>query len=157
MYFGEANTALDDKGRITVPVQFRAVMEVNDHDTWYLTRGFDGAIFMFSASRWQEIVQQTATKASLDPRLLDFRRFFIGGATKVKRDAQGRMAIPSHLREYASINKQAVLLGVDDHLELWSDLVWREFQERQAGSYKEMAALLFGATPNEAASTEGAA
>ncbi len=154
MYYGEAHTALDDKGRIMVPVQFRNIMEVHDHDVWFMTRGFDGAIFLFHKERWNALLEKNSGFASLDPRMLDFRRLFLGSVAKVKRDKQGRLAVPAPLREYAGIEKDAVLLGVEDHLELWSKEGWRAFQMRQAEQYKAMAAELFGAT--SAAENQGA-
>ncbi len=156
MYYGEANTSLDDKGRLNLPVQFRSVMEVHDHDVWYMTRGFDGAIFLFEKEKWGELLRQGNGHATLDPRMLDFRRLFLGSVAKGKRDKQGRLAVPSHLRDYAGIDREAVLLGVEDHLELWSREGWRAFQERQAEAYKEMAAELFGSEKRNGAGTEGA-
>jgi MraZ protein len=87
--------------------------------------------------------------------MLDFRRLFLGSVAKVKLDRQGRLAVPAHLREYAGIDREAVLLGVEDHLELWSKEVWRDFQKRQAADYKAMAAELFGMAPKGSAANEG--
>ena len=90
----------------------------------------------------------------LDPRMLDFRRMFVGSAAKVKLDKAGRFAVPALLREYASLEKDGVLLGVDDHLELWSKEGWCAFQQQQMAQYKEMAAALF-ASKDGAGTTEG--
>ncbi|MBI1317782.1 MAG: hypothetical protein GC168_02390 [Candidatus Hydrogenedens sp.] len=155
MYYGESHTSVDDKGRVNVPKEFRDIMEVLDHDTWFVTRGFDGALFLFEKARWAQLLQQAQAKSILDPRMLDFRRMFLGSATKVKRDNQGRLSIPQPLREYAGFDREAVLLGVEDHLELWSKDGWRAFQARQADQYKAMAAELFGATNTQTAATEG--
>lgn len=155
MYYGEAHTALDDKGRLTVPVHFRAVMDTLDHDTWFLTRGFDGALFIFEKQKWEELLKQGKGYPTLSPQMLDFRRLFLGSVAKVKRDAQSRLAVPAHLRAYAGIEREAVLLGVEDHLELWSEQGWRAFQERQAEQYKAMAAELFKPRNGGAAATEG--
>jgi MraZ protein len=156
MYYGESQTSVDDKGRITVPVQFRSVMDVHDHDVWYMTRGFDGAIFVFHKEQWEALLKERGMFSTLDPRMLDFRRLFLGSVAKVKRDRQGRLAVPAHLREYAGIDQKAVLLGVEDHLELWSKEGWRSFQERQAREYKAMAAELFGPRESTVAANEGA-
>lgn len=156
MYYGEAHTALDDKGRLTVPVHFRTIMDANDHDTWFMTRGFDGAIFLFEKETWGSLLEQGKGFPTLSPQMLDFRRLFLGSVAKVKRDGQSRLAVPAPLREYAGIEKDAVLLGVEDHLELWSGPGWRAFQQRQAEQYKAMAAELFKPKNGGAAATEGA-
>lgn len=151
MYYGETQTALDDKGRLNVPIQHRQVMDTMDHDTWFLTRGFDGAIFLFEKEKWQSLANSGQEFAPLDPQMLDFRRLFLGSVAKVKRDKSGRLAIPAYLREFAGIDKDAVLLGVEDHLELWSKDNWVAFQRRQMDQYKAMAADLFrkAKAPNE--------
>lgn len=156
MYYGEAQTAIDEKGRITVPLLFRQVMEVHDHDTWYMTRGFDGAIFLFHSAQWEKLKNLGNGHNPLDPRMLDFRRMFLGSAAKTKRDKVGRLAVPALLREYAGLQKEAVLIGVEDHLELWSKERWCAFQQQQMASYKAMAAELFASTRAGNGATEGA-
>ena len=132
-------------------------MEVNDHDTWFLTRGFDGAVFMFEKEQWNALLSSGKEAALLDPKMLDFRRFFLGSVAKVKRDSQGRFTIPAYLREFAGIERDAVLLGVEDHLEIWGKDNWRAFQQRQASEYKAMAAELFGGRMGNDATINGAA
>ena len=144
MYFGETHTALDDKGRLAVPVQFRRIMQAMDHDTWFITRGYDNALFLYHKERWDRLLKHEVPGATLDPRIMDFRRFFLGGAAKAKLDRQGRLLIPQYLRDYAGIEREGVLHGVEDHLELWSNTGWRTFHERRMPDYKEMAAELFG-------------
>ncbi len=154
MYYGECQASIDEKGRIAVPVHFRAVMEVHDHDVWYMTRGFDKSVFLFHKDQWEKLQAQSPNTSPLDPRMLDFRRLFLGSVSKVKRDAQGRLSVAPHLRAYAGIDREAVLLGVEDHLELWSVTGWLAFQDRQAENYKAMAAELFG-NRADAASNQG--
>lgn len=156
MYYGEAHTKIDEKGRMTVPVHFRSIMEVLDHDVWFMTRGFDGAIFLFHKQQWEQLLEQGSDFPALNPRMLDFRRMFLGSVAKVKRDRQGRLAIPAHLRDYADVERDSVLLGVEDHLEIWNKDRWRAFQRRQAEDYKAMAAELFGRKNGDAATKEGA-
>ncbi|MBN2309990.1 MAG: division/cell wall cluster transcriptional repressor MraZ [Candidatus Hydrogenedentes bacterium] len=143
MYFGEALTKLDDKGRITVPRRVRETMDVNGHAVWYMTRGFDHCIFVFHRDSWNGICAHANRYSSMNAEALDFRRLFIGSVAEVKPDGQGRMAVPPHLREHAGLDKDAVLIGVDDHLELWNPETWRAFRESKEAGYKEMAAPLF--------------
>lgn len=90
MYYGEAYTSVDDKGRINIPKEFRTQMEAQDHETWFVTRGFDGALFLFEKTKWESLLEQVRAKSMLEPKLLDFRRFLIGGVSPVKADPQGR-------------------------------------------------------------------
>ncbi len=143
MYLGEYSTSLDDKGRVIMPRRFRETMNVLGHAVWYMTRGFDRSIFLFHHEEWQKIRTQAAKYSSMNAKALDFRRMFFGSVAEVKPDAQGRMQIPAHLREFAGLEKEAVLIGVDDHLELWGKEQWRAFQEQNEATYKEMATQLF--------------
>jgi MraZ protein len=157
VYFGESTSKIDDKGRITVPRRIRDTMDVLGHAIWYMTRGFDGAVFLFPKEEWDKIRQQARQFSSMDAKVLDFRRLFFSSVAEAKPDAQGRMAVPPHLREHAGIEKEAVLIGVDDHLELWSKEGWRAFVERREQEYKQMAAPIFApeaASGSESASAE---
>ncbi len=158
LYYGESYTTLDEKGRLTVPVQFRAVMETLDHETWFFTRGFDGALFIFPSDEWKRLLerwQRMRQGEALNPRMLDFRRLFLGSVAKVLKDGQWRMLVPQPLREYAGIDREAVLLGVEEHLELWSKEGWREFQTAQMATYKQMGMELFTPGLGAPAATEG--
>ena len=143
VYYGMAQTVLDEKGRITVPRRYREVMNVLGHTQWFMNRGFDGSIFLFPRQEWDKIRSQASAYSSMDTRALDFRRMFFGSVSEATPDRQGRMAVPAHLREYANLEREGVLLGVDDHLELWSREGWRAFQDGKDGEYKQMAAELF--------------
>ena len=143
MYFGESQTVLDDKGRITVSRRFRETMSVLGHALWYMTRGFDGSLFIFPKEEWDKIRQQAGQRSSMDVKAIQFRRMFFGSVAEVQPDRQGRLSVPAHLREHAGLDKEAVLIGVDDHLELWSKDRWRDYQAAQEDEYKSMANELF--------------
>ena len=147
MYYGEAQTTLDEKGRITISRKFREVMSVLGHALWYMTRGYDGSIFIFPKEEWDKIRTQASGHASLDGHAIDVRRMMFGSVAEVQPDRQGRMSIPSHLREYAGLDKDVALVGVGEHLELWSLKRWRAFQQAREDEYKTMASGLFAPKP----------
>lgn len=154
MYFGTAETVLDDKHRITVPRRMRATMEVLGHSVWYMVSGFDHSVSLYPRDAWDAIRTQVNKYSSMDARALDFRRLFFASVAEVRPDAQGRMAVPPHLREYAGLDRDAVLIGVDDHLELWDQAAWREFKAKRDPDYKAMAAQLFAGDMEQRNSTE---
>ncbi len=146
MYFGEGQTVLDEKNRITVASQFRKTMDVLGHAVWFMTRGFDRSVFLFHKEQWDRIREKAGTYSSMDSRAVDFRRMFFGSVAEAKPDGQGRVLIPDHLRAHAGLtdtNREAVLVGCDDHLELWSRDGWKQYQERMEEKYKEMGRELF--------------
>ena len=143
MYFGESISRLDDKGRVTVPRRIRETMEANEHLLWYMTRGFDRSIFLFHRDAWKKIREQAGQGSPIDANVLDFRRLFFSSVAEVRPDAQGRIPVPQHLQDHAGIDKEVVLIGVDDHLELWSKENWQAYLERMDAEYKRMAAGVF--------------
>lgn len=149
MYYGEFTVSIDEKGRITVPRKTREVMEVLKHIVWYLTRGFDQSIFLFHQDEWNKIRQHVARFPAMDARVLDFRRLFFSSVAEARLDNQGRIAIPPHLREHAHLDKEAVLIGVEDHLELWSKDSWRSFVDSKYSEYKAMAIPVFSSNSTE--------
>lgn len=148
MYFGESQTSVDEKGRVTVSRRFRETMDVLGHVLWYMTRGYDGSVFIFPKEQWDKIREQASAYSSMDSRAIDFRRMFFGSVAEVRPDRQGRMLVPPHLREHAQLEKEAVLIGCDDHLELWSREGWRQYQGGMEAAYKEMGSELFSPEPN---------
>jgi len=148
MYLGTHNTTLDGKGRITVSRPIRSAMDVYGHHTWYMARGFDRSVFLFPQEAWNALVKQLGQMGTMNTRALDLKRMLLGSAAQVRVDNQGRMTVPEHLREVAGLDaddsKEAVLLGVEDHLELWNKDTWRQFQEAKESEYRDIAAQLFG-------------
>jgi MraZ protein len=154
MYYGESQTVLDDKGRITVSRKFRETMSVLGHVLWYMTRGYDGSIFIFPKEEWDKIRNQASTHSTMDAQAIDFRRMFFGSVAEVQPDRQGRLSVPTHLRQFAGLDKEAALIGVGDHLELWSKNRWSAYQESKEQDYKSMASELFAPAPYASAEPE---
>ena len=154
MYIGTTETVLDSKHRITVPRRIRETMDVLGHAVWYMARGFDRSVFLFPQTAWQDIRDQVNRYSSMDARALDFRRLFFASVTETRPDRQGRMPVAAHLRTHAGLDRDAVLIGVDDHLELWSRDAWASFQEAQEPEFKGMAARLFAGDRQLGNSTE---
>jgi MraZ protein len=159
MYFGEYTVKVDDKGRLTVPSRLRNVMEVEGDAVWYMTRGFDGCIAMYPRDEWRRIRAQVSRYSSMNPKALDFRRMFFSSMGEAKIDGQGRMAVAPHLRELGGIDaeSEAVLIGVDDHLEIWNLDRWRSFQSGNEAAYKEMATLISMGDGMQGVEAEGSA
>jgi MraZ protein len=149
VYYGEYQTVLDEKGRITVPSRFRETMRTLKHLSWYMARGFDGAITLYTQAEWDDIREEAKKHPTMDPAMLAFRRLFFGSAGEVQPDPQGRMPVPANLRQYAGIQREVVLLGLDDRLELWSKSRWEAFSESKDSEFKLMAEKLIGKSLQE--------
>ena len=119
MFMGEYNHTIDAKGRLIIPAKFREVLG----DEFVVTKGMDGCLFVFDNSEWQAFAEKLRSLPMIDKEVRQFTRFFLAGAT-CEVDKQGRILIPSVLREFADITKDAVLIGVGSRIEIWSKDRW---------------------------------
>ncbi|GMU92281.1 MAG: transcriptional regulator MraZ [Candidatus Hydrogenedentota bacterium] len=152
-YTGEAVTKLDEKGRITIPSKIRDVMRVIGHDTWYLAPGDNNTVLMFHRDGWNDLRERVTASTSDETQLLAFQRMFFGLATDARPDPQGRMPLANHLREHARIDKEAVVVGVNDHLEVWNKEAWDAFKSKNKSLYEQMAPPLFAKRVSAAVAT----
>lgn len=138
MFMGEYRHSLDDKYRLIVPSRFREELA----GRFVLTRGLDTCLFGFPMDEWrrqeQMITQLPMTMA--DGRA--FSRLFFSGASECELDKQGRAVVPAHLREYAKIERDIVIIGVSSRFEVWSADGWDAYMSRMSGSYEAIAEKL---------------
>ena len=120
MFMGEYNHSVDAKGRLIVPSKFREQLG----NEFVVTKGMDGCLFVFDNSEWQAFAEKLRSLPMIDKEVRQFTRFFLAGAASVEVDKQGRILIPSVLREFADITKDAVLIGVGSRIEIWSKDRW---------------------------------
>lgn len=120
MFSGENYHTLDEKGRIAIPAMFRQfATSVEGNEVWYLTRGFEPCLMLFTAEAWRRILAQLEhlTLGNKDHRT--FIRHFVGPAVEVQADKQGRISLPQHLREYAGITREVASVGAMRYVEIW--------------------------------------
>jgi MraZ protein len=122
MFSGEYTHTVDAKGRLTIPVKFREALA----EGLYLIRGLDGCLFAYPPDAWQQIADQVADHPLTENGARSFSRMFFS-STECRLDRQGRILIPAQLREYAAIENEAVIIGMNSRLEIWSKERWQEF------------------------------
>ena len=129
MFMGEYNHTIDTKGRLIVPSKFREALG----DEFVVTKGLDGCLFVYDNTEWAAFEEKLKGLPLTNKDARAFVRFFLAGAATVEVDKQGRILLPSVLREFAQITKDAVLVGVASRIEIWS----REKLEA-AANYEDM-------------------
>lgn len=125
MFMGEYNHTVDAKGRLTVPSKFRELLG----DEFVVTKGLDGCLFVYSSEEWRSFEEKFKEVSQFSKEARKFARFFFAGATVCEVDKQGRVLLPAALREFAGIEKEAVMAGVLNHIEVWSKDRWQEANE----------------------------
>ena len=120
MFMGEYNHTIDTKGRLIVPSKFREALG----DEFVVTKGLDGCLFVYDNTEWAAFEEKLKGLPLTNKDARAFVRFFLAGAATVEVDKQGRILLPSVLREFAQITKDAVLVGVASRIEIWSKDRW---------------------------------
>ena len=121
-YFaGEFAHSLDEKGRLAIPSKFRGRFK----EGAVVTRWIGECLAVFPAAEWAALNGEITKRPRTDPAVSRFRHFVLAGAHETDPDAQGRVTIPAHLRRFASLAADAVVIGNADHLEVWEPTRWR--------------------------------
>ncbi len=123
MFRGSSFHTIDSKGRIIVPARFRDVIKAQGSNGVMVSR-MDGGLVAYTYDEWRKIETRILSLAEKSENMRRFRRVFIGGAFECSCDKQDRILIPQNLRQYAELDKEIVLVGVLDHLEIWSRKNW---------------------------------
>jgi MraZ protein len=143
MFYGEYAHNLDAKGRLILPARFRDVAKENSIEKFYVTRGLERCIFMFSEFEWRLIEQKLKTLSFTKESSRMFNRLFFSGAVEVFPDKQGRFIIPQYLKDFASIKDHTILIGVSNRIEVWDKATWQEFFGKSSQSFEQTAEHLF--------------
>lgn len=118
MLIGQYEHSLDAKGRMNFPVKFRE--DLGEH--FIVTKGVDACVAAYSFEEWQRLAEKV--KRLPESKATVLKRFFFSGAVEVEPDKQGRIVLPAHLRGYASLDKDVVVAGVLDKVEIWDKAQW---------------------------------
>jgi len=139
MFMGEYHHSIDDKGRLIIPAKFRAELG----DKFIITRGIENCLFAYPIERWETIVHKLESLPFTKKDARNFTRFFLSGATVAEFDKQGRINITSPLINYASIEKDCVIIGTGDRLEIWAKDAWNNFFDSASINMSDIAENLF--------------
>ena len=137
MFIGTYEHTIDDKSRLTLPVRFRKELG----SAVVLGRGLDGVVSVYPHDAWEAGIQ--ARIGGLDPlsrKARELQRFFFAGASEATIDGQGRILLPGVLTGYASLERDVVVTGMNDHLELWNPDAWKQHMDAVEGGSAEDAA-----------------
>ena len=135
MLIGEYEHSLDVKGRLIMPAKLREDIG----DNFILTKGLDGCLFGFSKKEWEQFEEKLKSLPLTNKNARDFVRFFLSGAIECEIDKQGRFLIASNLREYASMEKEVVIIGVGTRIEFWSKDKWLNYNSDDNMSANDLA------------------
>jgi MraZ protein len=138
MLIGEYQHTLDDKGRIAMPAKFRQLLQSG----MVVTKGLDACLFVYPKAEWGKLVAKLAVLPLAKAGTRAISRLMLAGAMDVELDGQGRMTVPEYLRQFARLNKQVVIAGVYNRLEIWDRESWNAYKRTTEGKSNEIAEAL---------------
>jgi MraZ protein len=123
VFTGEYRHNVDDKGRIAVPARFRGELEPGT----LISKWIDGCLALFPRTAWDDLAVKVSGLHLGDASARSFQRYVFASAFEVDLDRQGRVVVPSGLREWARLTGEVAVVGSRDHVELWEPSRWAEY------------------------------
>jgi MraZ protein len=142
MFYGEYFHSIDRKGRLILPARIREVSKANFIEKFFVTRGLDKCLFMFSEEEWRAQEAKFKAISFTKQQARTFNRLYFSGAVEVAADKQGRILLPQYLKDFAQIKKDVVIVGVSNRIEIWSKDKWNDFYGTSQQSFEEIAEKL---------------
>lgn len=135
LLIGEYEHSIDTKGRLIMPSKLKEDIG----EKFVVTKGLDGCLFVYSQTEWKTFEDKLRAFPLTNKDARALVRFFLAGAMECEIDKQGRFLIPGNLREFAGLEKEVVVIGVLDKIEIWSKDKWQKYSEEENSSADEIA------------------
>ena len=142
MFYGEYEHTIDRKGRLIIPSKFREVFKEHFIEKFYVTRGLDGCLFVFTEDEWKNQETKFKNVSFTKKESRKFNRLYFSGACDLACDRQGRILIPQYLKDYAGIKKDVIIVGISNRIEIWSEQRWKDFYDNTKDSFEDIAEKL---------------
>jgi MraZ protein len=140
VFLGRYEHTIDSKGRLAVPARYRAALERG----LVITRGIDRCLTIYPLAAWETLAEKVNALPLGDPNARALRRLFFAEASDALLDGQGRVVVPAALRAYAGLEEQAVVVGMNTAIEVWSPARWAEQSALLEGDGASIAERLAG-------------
>ena len=127
-FIGEYESTIDTKGRFLLPSGLKKQLP-DDDLTFVINRGFEKCLTLYPIQSWKPIYKNISNLNDFDPKVREFRRYFLNGAQQVELDSAGRLLLPKNLVEHASLDKDIVLVSAVNKIEIWDKTKYQQFFE----------------------------
>ena len=138
-FAGQYDNTLDSKNRVNIPAKFRKALDPVNDKTFVVTRGFDPCIVFFPLYQWNIVEQELASLSSIRNMNRKFVRSIVRHASYVQYDKQGRVIIPEALKKFASIDKEVVIIGMINKIEIWNPSTIDDEENLSDDSFDDLA------------------
>lgn len=144
-FLGEYEVSIDAKNRFLVPAGFRKQLPEGAEDRFVINRGFENCLTVYTIESWSKLSEQINKLNDFNPKVREFKRLFLNGATIVELDTAGRFLLPKPLQEFAGIKKDMVFSAQGNKIELWDKEAYHNYIKANAAGFSDLAATVAGA------------
>jgi MraZ protein len=134
MFLGTHTPKLDDKGRLILPAKYRDELA----DGLVITRFQERCLAIWPISAFVEVTQTARSAPSSQQDVRDYQRMLASGASDEVPDKQGRITIPPHLRSYAGLDRECVVVGAIERVEVWNAAAWEQYSAEKEPAFAEL-------------------
>lgn len=128
-FLGEYEATLDAKGRFLLPAGFKKQLPEEASSQFVINRGFEKCLTLYPQQSWEPIFSEISKLNDFDPKVREFRRYFLNGATQLELDSAGRLLLPKNLAEHAGLERDIVLVSAVNKIEIWDKSKYKQFFE----------------------------
>ncbi|MGN6437166.1 MAG: division/cell wall cluster transcriptional repressor MraZ [Agriterribacter sp.] len=125
-FLGEYEATLDTKGRFLLPTGIKRQIPEGETGSFFINRGFESCLTLYPMKNWEPIFEEIGRKSDFDPKVREFRRYYLNGAT-LELDSAGRLLLPKNLMDYAGLEKDILLVSAYDKIEIWDKSKYHQF------------------------------
>ncbi len=141
---GTFSRSIDQKFRVAIPKRLREALACGRGGILYVAPSTDRSLAIYTEESFGQVAERLKRSSPTEQHVRAFTRLFFAAAQQVELDAQGRIRIPSELVQLAALQKEVILLGVQDHLEVWSSERWQAYLADKQAHFDEIAEAAFG-------------
>ncbi|MFM7223143.1 MAG: division/cell wall cluster transcriptional repressor MraZ [Bacteroidota bacterium] len=128
-FIGEYEATIDSKGRFLLPAGIKKQLPEGEDPVFVVNRGFEKCLSMYPVQSWRPLYQSISNLNDFDPKVREFRRYFLNGAMQIDLDSAGRLLLPKSLMEHAGLEKDIVLVSAVNKMEIWDKNKHQQFFE----------------------------
>ena len=144
-YFSsEYECKLDAKGRLVLPARIKASLPEESESTIVLTRGFEPCLTIYPLNEWKKIFEKVSSLNEFNPEYRRFQRNFLRGNTEIELDRSGRFLIPRTMVRFAKLEREAILVGMGNRIEVWNPDVYDEYLIKDPTEFSALASEFLG-------------
>ena len=150
-FLGEYEATMDAKGRFLLPAGFKKQLPEGEAERFVINRGFEKCLSLYPMKSWEPIFSEISKLNDFDPKVREFRRYFLNGAIITEADSAGRLLIPQNLKDHGGLEKDIVLVSAVNKLEIWDKKQYQQFFESfSSESFSTLAEEVMGKASSSA-------